>query len=538
MSEAGGEDAQTRGTLDDAMSRRLKAFACTAPLHDLDARKTRLDFADAGIYQMAEIGLKIIDEVTIAMDFDGGSGYEHVVTRATPFVAAQAPDRIGEEHTLVARWVLDNLINVGLQNREFTSTYGTFNARGLYEKRVWSFRLLEQAFNADGDIYLRATDEAINVLVGALDTDVESAQEAAETKLSNLISRGRLTDARLAAEQARWRTVQYAEQLRRKLDATRRDVRTVDWLHEVPDLIEAALTHIEGRYRAEHAILANITATRDDASDPARKRQAAELVDIVKECLRRHVTLQTRLQEAYASFRAEQDRQQFSGEVRKATVDLFGQLLEPVLGLPLQDAARVTGAFFAAGTGVQSRSATRVMDLAYLLLTPTAERDDLGEALPDIELMPVSVPDVFDEFMWEQADELLSVDTIPRRLSGLLAQARSLDPELPHLIALRALHAYGPDLTTAARQGDNRVLVSVGDGTPLTDPEFGGTDLLVAYAPVSLTAAEPAFEIDESARVHAGKAGAERSLTRVEDDATARTGDVSEPHLSLRGGQP
>ena len=61
--------------LDDAMSRRLKAFACTAPLHDLDGRKSRLDFADATIYQMAEIGLKVIDEVTIAMDFDGGSGY-------------------------------------------------------------------------------------------------------------------------------------------------------------------------------------------------------------------------------------------------------------------------------------------------------------------------------------------------------------------------------------------------------------------------------------------------------------------------------
>jgi len=479
-------------TPDDAMSRRLKAFACTAPLHDLDARKGRLDFADAVVYQMAEIALKVIDEVTIAMDFDGGSGYEQVIRRVLPFVHAQAPDRPGEEHDQVARWVLDNLINVGLQNREFTSIYGIFNAAGLYEKRVWSFRLLEQAFNAEGEIYLRATDEAINVLVGALDTDVESAQEAAETKLSNLISRGRLSDARLAAEQARWRTIQYAEQLRRKLDATRRDVRTVDWTEEVPTLIEEALTHIEGRYRAENAILANITTTRDDATDPLRKRQAAELVDIVRECLRRHSTLQARLQEAGAAFRSEQDRQQFSGEARKATVDLFGQLLAPTLTLPLHEAQQVTGAFFTAGTGITGRSATRLLDLTYLLLTPPAERDDLGGELPDIELAPVVEADVFDEYLWEHSDKILLTDTLPRRLSVLLEEAREQDPDLPHLIALRALHAVGPEISTVARQGDERVLVAVDDGTRLDDSTFGGADLLIGYVSVSLD--QPAGE--------------------------------------------
>ena len=42
-------------------------------------------------------------------------------------------------------------------------------------------------------------------------------QIAAEVKLENLIKRGRLSDARLAAEQARYRTVQYAEALRRNI---------------------------------------------------------------------------------------------------------------------------------------------------------------------------------------------------------------------------------------------------------------------------------------------------------------------------------
>jgi hypothetical protein len=55
---------------DEGLARRLKALACTAPLHDLDTRKVRLDWCDGVGYQMAEIALQAIDQVTVAMDFD------------------------------------------------------------------------------------------------------------------------------------------------------------------------------------------------------------------------------------------------------------------------------------------------------------------------------------------------------------------------------------------------------------------------------------------------------------------------------------
>jgi len=192
----------------------------------------------------------------------------------------------------------------------FRAVYGVFGADGSYLRRRFDFKLLVELVSPDGEVYLRTSDEAINVLVGALDMDVESAQIAAEVKLENLIKRGRLSDAQVAAEQARYRTVQYAEFLRRKLDATRRDVRAVDWLHEVPDLIADALTHIAARYKAENAILANITQARDDAEETDRKRRAARLVELVRDCIRRHTQLQARLQTAGQTFRAEQDRQQ------------------------------------------------------------------------------------------------------------------------------------------------------------------------------------------------------------------------------------
>ena len=144
-----------------------------------------------------------------------------------------------------------------------------------------------------------------------------------------LISRGRLADAQLAAEQARYRTVQYAETLRRTLDATRRNVRAVDWLNAVPDMIAEALDHVADRYRHENAILTNIRKARDEAEDPEHKRRAAELVDIVKDCIRRHTQLQSRLLEAGPLFRAEQDRQAFATPAARAGLDLYGQLVAP-----------------------------------------------------------------------------------------------------------------------------------------------------------------------------------------------------------------
>ncbi|GAA2496508.1 hypothetical protein GCM10010406_36020 [Streptomyces thermolineatus] len=472
---------------DEGLARRLKALACTAPLHDLDVRKANLA-GEYSVYAMAELALAAIDLVTLQMDFDTGADPQAIVARLVPRAAAQAPGRPAAEHERVARWVLENLVNVGSVDRGFRAVYGTFDTDGSYVRRDYDFKLVEEVPGPDGGVYLRTTDEAVNVLVGALDTDVTSAQIAAEVKLEVLVRRGRLADAQLAAEQARYRTVQYAESLRKALEATRRNVRAVDWLQAVPDLIAEALDHVADRYRHENAILTNIRRVRDDADadDPRsgeHKRRAAELVDIVKDCIRRHTQLQSRLLEAGPVFRAEQDRQAFAAPPARAGLDLYGQLLHPVLPLPVEQASRVTDAFFARGTGLRTPAAVRVADLVEVLLTPPVEREHLGERMPEPDL--VATPDTsrFTAAQLEAAGELLDLPfDAPRRLSGLLAEARRRDPELPYLVALMAVHAASPPVGTAYRQGEERLLFAVDDGAELDDPEFGGADLIVGSA--------------------------------------------------------
>lgn len=467
---------------DEGLARRLRALACTAPLHDLDTRKANLA-GEYSVYGMAEVALAAIDLVTLNMDFDTGADHDQIVARLIPRIAAQAPQRPVAEHERVARWVLENLINVGSVDRGFRTVYGTFAPDGSYVRRDYDFKLIEEVAGYGGGVYLRTTDEAVNVLVGALDTDVTSAQIAAEVKLEVLISRGRLADAQLAAEQARYRTVQYSESLRRALDATRRNVRAVDWLKTVPDLIAEALEHVADRYRHENAILTNIRKARDESEDPDQKRRAAELVDIVKDCIRRHTQLQSRLLEAGPLFRAEQDRQAFAAPMTTSGIDLYGHLVAPVLPLPLEQALRVTDAFFARGTGLRTPTSVRIGDLVDLLLTPPMEREHLGAEMPEPDLIATPDDSRFTEEQLAAAMELLDLPAdAPRRLSGLLTEARRQDAELPYLVALLAVHAASPPVGTAYRQGEGKLLFAVDDGTELDDPEFGGADLIVGTA--------------------------------------------------------
>lgn len=220
LDDAASELISDKALTSAGFTQRVKALATTAPLHDLDVRKAQVQSADYTVYQMAELALQAIDLVTIAMDFDTGARPVSVLKDLAAGVAAQAPDRPLAEHERVASWVLENLLNVGSTDRGFRIVYGLTGTDG-YERRTFDFKLLEETRGLDGDLYLRASNEAVNVLVGALEVDLEAAHIAADVRLDILIKRGRLSEAQAAAQNARYRTIQYGEMLRQRLEATR-----------------------------------------------------------------------------------------------------------------------------------------------------------------------------------------------------------------------------------------------------------------------------------------------------------------------------
>lgn len=506
-------------------AQRVKALATTAPLHDLDARKSQVQTADYTVYQMAELALHTIDLVTIAMDFNTGARPELVLRDLVVRVAAQAPDRTASEHERVASWVLENLLNVGSADRGFRTIYGLAGPEG-YDRRTFDFKLLEETRGLDGELYLRASNEAVNVLVGALEVDLEAAHIAADVRLDILIKRGRLSEAQAAAQNARYRTIQYGEMLRQRLEATSRDVRNVDWAVTMPAFLDEALCHIEERYKAENAILTNLTEVRNTTDDPTRKAQAARLVEVVRDCLRRHDQLQAALQNAGRRFRAEQDRQTFTTAPAAAALDLHAQLLRPVLTCAVRDADPALNRFFSTAAGLSIPRAVRLVDLFESLITPPTERDTLGELVEEPDVALDEEPDRFPEASYAHLDTLLDLDPdAPQRLSGLLADARARqhrDPEaedLPLLVVVRVLALAAQEIGVARRHHDPSVLMALDDGTVLDDPDFAGADLIVARAAV--------LDTPMVAAAPAGTPGTVRTAP-VADPETG-TGDTADP---------
>jgi hypothetical protein len=451
---------------DEALARRAKAMACTVPLHELESKKSRVNGGAFTTYTVWELAFVAIDTVTVQMDFDRGAVHEAVIDAVVPYAREQMPERASAEHEAVAKWVLDELIGTTSQ-REFSIEYGDW--RDQYVRRTFGFQLLAEKQAPDGSVYLRATDAAINVLVGALDTDVESAQAAAEAKLENLVRRGRLSDARDAAQQARYRTIQLGEQLRQDIAAVKRNLANVDWAGQVSPRIDGALEHIRERLEVERRIVDNIRETRDRAEDAEPRAQAATLITLLDDCQNRHVVLQRKLMEARQVFLDEQQRQVFAPPVSVRLRDLTDELLLPLLRLPLQNAEPRVVRFFERVLGPRPVRLGRLSTLVQALLAPPRERDDLGVEVIAPDLCGLEPFDAFPENVRAAAATVLDgVGSELQRLSTLLVEALQDSAATAHLVALHALHAFSPAIESHLRVGDERaVLVAWSDGTEL-----------------------------------------------------------------------
>ncbi|MGO9247423.1 MAG: hypothetical protein ACLP7W_02370 [Solirubrobacteraceae bacterium] len=451
---------------DEALARRAKAMACTVPLHQLEANKGRMRSGEFNAYTVWGLAFVAIDTVTVQMDFDRGAMHEAVIEAVLPYARLQAPDRDEAEHREVCKWVLDELIGTS-SKREFTVEYGDWN--GEYVRRSFGFQLLVERQAPDGSVYLRATDAAINVLVGALDTDVESAQAAAEAKLENLVRRGRLSEAQYAAQQARYRTIQLGELIRQDLAATKRNLATVDWAGAVSPRLDGALAHIGERLEVERRIVDNIRETRDRAEESEKRAQAASLIELLDECQNRHMVLQRKLMEARQVFLAEQERQVFAPPASVRLRDITRELLLPALSLSLTDAEALLVGFFERVLGPRPERIGRLATMIAQLLTPPRERDELGAELVEPELRELTPYEAFPEPVRAAASAVLDdVGSQPTRLSTLLVAALDDSPAAAHLVALLTLHAFSPALESHLRAGDETpLLLAWSDGTPL-----------------------------------------------------------------------
>lgn len=462
-----------------AIVRRKKSLSTAGPIGELNRTKIYLAGDYWEHYDLESIALALIDQVALHMGISTGMYYSAAVDYAQSQARSQRPQAASKEHHEVGLRVVTALIGT----EPFTERYVEQGPSGPIW-RVYSFRLLEEALASDGDTYLRATQEAINVLVGGLDVDVESAQIATEAQIRALIERGALDQAAEAAKIARLLTVKYLEKIRTIERDTLVDLESHDWLGEVPAALTDALSHVCGRIEAETALYSALSDRRDTLVDPSARRNVNLLLEVLADCQHNNSVLQEHLIGVRGRMRAVQDskfERRGSATPRHALdTDLLAPLLDSPAGRS-SDAADVIWRHF---TGVRRSIWLAWPALLESLLSPV-EQVEHGEALDEPEFTSMELPEWWEAY-WDVAESLLNEVKSPTRLDSILARIEPIEVdgtwlEVASIAAALCHQAYS--LRSTALVGDVgescTALLAIPTGEALDSQYVRGPDLLL-----------------------------------------------------------
>ncbi|WP_112107749.1 hypothetical protein [Parafrankia sp. Ea1.12] len=485
-------------TDDASIARRRRALAPIEVLTDIERTKTSLDGDFWPHYDLFNIALAVIDQVALAMGISAGRSWEEILEYAAEQAARQVPDAGSVQWQAVAERVVVSLVTTDVEIVPYL-VHTTDGPRW----RAQRFRLLYMYVGSDGSEHLRASEQAINIFIDALDLDIEAAQIANEAQLRALIDRGAIESAVTIARHARYRSIQFQERIRRIVADTLIDPDTHDWIDTVPGLLDAALAHVAERLRSETALLDAVADQRSEIGDAARLVAANRLIEILRECRHRHNELHSHLIGARSRLREALD-DRFTRPPRAAhRCDVGSDLLEPYFARSTAEAAEAAARLVAAVGGVTTRWWP---DLAVLVDELCAEPRTPGEG------EPVEEPEfaASDEAEWwepyEEAVEsiLASIDE-PIRLSQLVARVEDTAPALtdeagdrldPFLLVAAVVHAAHRAWSTrlAGRAAGDRLLVGVDTGATMVTGDIRSSDLLLVPATVTADINPPAAQ--------------------------------------------
>jgi hypothetical protein len=439
---------------------------------------------DWEVYDMRRLQMSAIETTLDHQGLEGGISRTSLSDAVAQVAAQMAPDKTREQHQEAAERVLNHLLNEG-SGSEFLYPYQELIGTGFWQRRLHSVKVLDQRQTEDGSLVVRASAEAINLLIGALDVDIADAQKAEERLLDQYIQEGRFTEAQKSAERARLRSAQYVTDISNFLRIIRQDIGRLDWSGEVLNEIKRASQHLEERAREEAAMRDVLVGKLDTIADPDQRRVMLDLIDIIMGCQRRHRGLHGLLMRAEEEIPAEQLRQRFAPPASIASISMGRDVLDPLLVLPRKIAAELTAGFFDRLMGVRPPEIIDLFHLFDALLAPRREFPENEREVEALDLEAESVYGTFSSEAIEAARQILGTTRIrAARLSELLSHARRVPfdrDQVIDLVRLSALWAYAPEpvsshLERTTMPDDMR---SFRDGEVLSDPDYGGDDLLV-----------------------------------------------------------
>jgi hypothetical protein len=484
-------------TDDASIARRRRALAPIQVLTDIERTKANLDGDFWRQYDLFNIALAVIDQVALAMGISAGRTWDETVEYAAGQAARQVPDADRDQWIAVAERVVVSLVTTDVE----TVPYVIHTSTGP-EWRAQRFRLLYvHANGGDGSEYLRASEQAINIFVEALDLDIEAAQIANEAQLSALIARGAIESAVQIARHARYRSIQYQERIRRIIADTLIDPDTHDWVGEVPALLDGALAHVRERLEAEAVLLDAVAERRFELEGQARLDAANNLIEILRECRHRHDELHAHLIGARTRLREALDDRFVRAPRSAHRSDLATDLLGPYLAGTTGATAALAGRLLATVGGLPARWLPSLAVLTDELCAP-ARMPEPGDEFVAPQFDEGDEPEWWEAYE-DTTEAIFEGIQEPVRLSQLLTRVEQLATEVgdadgepldAELLAASMVHAAHRAWAArlAGRSAGDRVVVAVATGDHLDTRLLRSADLLLVPGIVTADIDEPA----------------------------------------------
>ncbi|WP_160049950.1 hypothetical protein [Nocardiopsis sp. FR4] len=489
---------------------RVAAFLRFSPVFEAMQAARRREWPEDA-YDIVTLTLAAIDLVVSRQGFELEATRTDVIQALSQLAGAAAPEQSPDEHSDVAAFVVDSLLNRSARQVPFRYVTSDYSAPDLVHRRreVPFSLLIEHDHPARDENVLRATKDAINALIGGLDFDVEDEQVATELILERQLARNDFEPAVISAERARLLSMSLAEELDRLLRQTRRDLRIVEeeWAATVPEQLERARDHIRGRLRVERNLLAKIREALT-STDSRLLKAALRIGQLLEECQQRHESLHQRVISARGVFLDEQERQAFRPPALLNLPDPHQDVLMPALELGRTDAGTLTERFLIDMWGPRTPRLPRLYRLVNDLWSrhtrtgPNDRNEDEGHDLAD-----PPVPLLRPEIIGVAARAVERVG-LPARLSALISAcyddpqeaSASIRQQGAEVLNLAVLWAFSPEDADddEGRSADDLMATVLGrrtavdgDGLRLRLPGWDGDDVIVARDPNSLAEADP-----------------------------------------------
>ena len=478
----------------DATARgRWKALVLTDPVAKLVRNAVHGGFID-GVYDLRQLALAAIDVVVASMGFAREATLDEVIDTLAGIAGRMRPteEHAGEWRT-VAQQVVMGLLNEAHEQRRFTYRFADLTDPGVTRWDEYRFRLLSLRDTEYGTVLI-ASDQAVMLYLDGLDVDIEDAEVALAHVLQRQLDDHRFDAAVRTAAQAERTSVGMSAMLTDLLDATSRDVRSHDWLVDVPGRLTRARCHVEGRIGEDDRFLEHVQAGLDGDASADVRAASGQIVDLLRRAKRVHLDLERRLVGARGVFLAAQVRQRLARRRRLRLLSLGSELFTPALTLPAARAEQVTTAFADTALGVSVPRLVRFDAMVDMLWAPPRLRE-AAESVPEDAGDDVDVNDIqrYSNAVLHAARHVLALTrTAPSRLSDLLTAAAAIDPaavdgavdDVVELVLLSSLWAFDADAVDDEEAGGEVDLLASGleaidDGVSLRCASVHGADLLV-----------------------------------------------------------